>query len=303
MKSRNPLERICRVAEKEKLAVRVHLGVNRGRALVERYPHAACVNIFGDQSTFCLCPRHPDVQQYASGLVTDLLKNYPIDEVELTGFAFPTQFELFDEYEFDFDLFNDLRDAIACFCFCSSCWQGMTDKGGNLELIRNMLLDAIKTVLADNSRPLLDRGGVLFQSPEIVDFCAFRKQSEMSLLKVATSPAPSKSRLRLYRREKDEVTIDDAIMRIANGIAFFVPYDNDYDSEMNARMASVGGPSHCMGIHSLWSVNDGPLIVKEVQNSMLAGFGGIAFDHYGSAHEPWLDWVRQAIRFARREAR
>jgi len=57
MKSRNPLERIARAAEKAHLKLRVQAAACRDTGLTSKYPMASCVNVFGDPVNTWLCRR------------------------------------------------------------------------------------------------------------------------------------------------------------------------------------------------------------------------------------------------------
>jgi hypothetical protein len=48
-------------------------------------------------------------------------------------------------------------------------------------------------------------------------------------------------------------------------------------------------------------LGDGPALVAATHRAAQSGYAGVGFCNYGLAPEPCLDWVRQAIRFARRE--
>lgn len=303
MKARNPLERITKVAKKENIFVRASFCVNRGRALVERFPHAACINMFGDPSTYCLCPEHPDVQQYASSVVDDLLRNYPIDAVEFTEFEYPSYLESQDEYLISPELPNFLHEAAYSWCFCSACQQGATAFGIDLVSVRAYLLGCLDAEYSTDSKPIENPIDKVHQSPEIEAFLAFRAKSVAGFLKSATRPAPNKTRIRLYPPMDSADFSHRHAATTTGGLVFCVPFHGDYESSMNAVIASAGGPSRCDGIHWLEEIDDGPALVTGVQDSIRAGYGGIAFDNYGTAHKPHLDWVRQAIRFARRETR
>lgn len=299
MKARNPLERITKVAKKENIFVRASFCVNRGRALVERFPHAACINMFGDPSTYCLCPEHPDVQQYASTVIDDLFRNYPIDAVELTEFEYPSYLEVQDEYTISLEHPDFLHEAVHNWCFCPACQQGAAASGVDLPSVRAYLLGCLDAEYSINSKQIEK----VHQSPEIEAFLAFRAKSVAGFLQRATRPAPNKTRIRLYPPKETADYSYHYAPSAAGGLVFCVPFHADFEQSMNALIESAGGPSRCDGIHWLETIDGGPALVTGVQDSIRAGYGGIAFDNYGTAHEQSLDWVRQAIRFARRETR
>lgn len=47
---------------------------------------------------------------------------------------------------------------------------------------------------------------------------------------------------------------------------------------------------------------DGPALVSAVHEASQAGCLAVGFAHYGAAPLASLEWIRQAVRYARREA-
>lgn len=138
LKNRNPLERIAKAAERERLRLRVRVSLLRGEELVSRYVHAACVNLFADPSRDGLCPSHPDVREYVADLVEDLWTNYGLDAIELDGLDWAHDGRITIAADAHNDEFLGQCDS---WCFCASCRQRAAESSIDAEAVRLAAVD------------------------------------------------------------------------------------------------------------------------------------------------------------------
>lgn len=287
MKSKNPLERIAKVAAKERLSLRVRVNICDGVGIVERNSHAACTNVLGDTSTHRLCPSHPDVRQYTIALVEDLFKNYPVEVVEISDWGLlgrRTSRDAYQQYGIAQHDSYFLR-----WCFCSSCRQRAIDSGVNVEAVRA----EISTLLDDeiqNGRQEPDNSPSHgHETPSLAAYRHVLSDSGLQLLQLASA-----SRVEDVRgwsgpviRGKSHGFSPNLIRQTPDGLV------------ADVTEFSLGDRGICIAAKR--GAEDTNL-VAEVQRDLKDNVGAIVFENYGECPESRLDWVRQAIRYAKRES-
>ena len=293
LKNRNPLERIARVAERERLSLRARISCLKGEELVSRYTHAACVNVFGDPSREWLCASNPDVREYVASLIDDLWTNYGLDAVELE----------------DLDA-RDERTLVACRtlsnnealgltsgCFCASCRQRANDAGLDLDAVRTALIDQWQTACNGRAGQQPDPSSGESSDALIGPCVEVRAAAIASFLQSIKKRLPAALR---YVHPSMPSGVSDAASKEA-GIAI-----------MPVSTVATGGLAgwqidRATGVEVMIStqsgaMRDGPALVALVHQLAESGCGGIGFDHYGVTSESGLDGVRQAVRYARRDS-
>lgn len=301
MKTRNPLEKIAAAARKNRLALRVSLSCCKGDALLQRHPHAACTDFFGRAGEDRLCPSHPDVRAYLGAIVEDLSTNYAVNalELEFTGFADAIGHRWYDRA---FASARDPQATIFSWCFCAACTQRAADAGIEVPALRAALASmfthwaALEPV---GERTLADW---MAANPFIAAYHKTRVETVASLLR--SMQARSKVPLRWclpvdggptpFAAEWKEYC-DGCYLPVSTAL---------HDAWPVEIVRAAGGPSQCdlaLPCHPP-GASDGPSLVAAVRQAAQDGYRSITFSNYGCAPEPCLDWVRQAIRYARREA-
>ncbi|MFX1451357.1 MAG: hypothetical protein ACFFCM_10970 [Promethearchaeota archaeon] len=150
----NILQKFIESANRAGFRIIAWLNCLENQIAISKYPKWAQVNHLGEKSRRFICPNNLSVQNYISNLVTDIIKSYPIQELELFNVRFP--------FPFDEEL---------C-CFCESCqreaanpraledlkereiindtWKGFSLKKLRKYFIKNSNLLSTKTLDQDN---------------------------------------------------------------------------------------------------------------------------------------------------------
>lgn len=302
MKSRNPLDKISRHAQKLGLKLRAWAVCCHGSAMAARFPMASCVDAFGQTVSTWLCPSHPDVREYVAALVEDLSRNYPAETIELesAGFA-PAQHH-----------HRHLRSAmtpspadraILSWCFCSSCRQRATDAGIDVETVLTCVTDRIDRMMRLVPAEASSLEAALAESEPLAAYHRMRVETVASLLKavrdrstarlvvhVGSEAGPAGDDLASLAGACDGLVISDVMARSPN-----------LDEALEAAAwsaACIDVMQPCYPPH----VEDEPALISTVHGMARAGYAGIGFFNYGLAPAPCLEWVRRAVRYARREA-
>ena len=304
MKSRDPLGQITKRARQHSLQCRAWAVCCRNSLLAARHPMAACVDVFGDPIAARLCPSNPDVREYVAALVDDLSSNHAIDAIELEEVGFGAGARC-APLETGVAL-GPIGGILKGWCFCASCRQRAEEAGLDVQEVTAAVLACLGPILrAEPSRPATF-GDVLGKTPCLAAYHNMRCGAVQTLLEM------------VRRRTNKPLFVHVEADAFGSGIeaaalgdccdGLVVSPKGDATTvlpEPAGRIArSCGGADRiCVGTYCYPpDVCDGPTLVTRVRQAWQSGYAAIGFANYGVAPEPALDWVRQAIRFARRDA-
>ena len=296
LKSRNPLARIAEAAERHRLALRLNMVCNDMPAIVQRHPHAACVNVFGNASGRWMCPSNPDAREFLAALVEDLSANYPARTIELEAFAFSPR-RLVD-YHASRQPDDDTARALMSWCFCAACRQRARDAGIDADALVANIRERIIRQTEAPAAPTTTFNAYLAEQPQIAAFIRLRAQVIASLVEA------------LRTRARKRLILHHSPMAQREGIEPSL-LDSHCDGWITAPPSTVSR-AQLTGIDMgrreaaffCWPpmCKDGPALVSAVHEASQAGCPAVGFAHYGAAPLASLEWIRQAVRYARREA-
>lgn len=112
-------------------------------ALGSAYPDCTIENAFGDRYPHSLCPAHPDVQEFALGLVGDLAANYDVDAIEIESLEY-LQFRHGFHHEREGIQVPPAIEFLLGLCFCPHCMDraaSRTDPGRLRERVGARLVE------------------------------------------------------------------------------------------------------------------------------------------------------------------
>ncbi|HKQ49254.1 MAG TPA: hypothetical protein VJZ71_14375 [Phycisphaerae bacterium] len=300
MKTRNPLQKIAEAAEKHRLKLRVSISCCQGDTLVERYPHAACADFFGRPSDHWLCPSHPDVRAYLAALVEDITTNYPVDALNLESAHFEPGYTT--GYMNSLQLPPAISTLFFDSCYCASCLQRATDAGVDVSALRAVHNGLFMKLSRLEPVPAVEFPDLIAENRVLADFQRTRQESVTLLVHSLWACCKAPLRTALAGPNDSTAAWPEELNKYCDG--FYVPVVSSREHEWpSEEIAEAGGPAHCdinFTCYPPWAP-DSPTLVSAVHRAAQAGVASIIFDNYGVAPEPCLDWVRQAIRYARRE--
>jgi hypothetical protein len=132
----------------------------------------------------------------------------------------------------------------------------------------------------------------------ILRYLNLRPATITSLIQLIRSRSPATLR---YHLDPTQGTVGVGAARECGA---WVQRWGGFDTAKELLLAGdIGAPSNCDVLIPLSraTIKDGPSLVALVHQLSQIGIAGIGFDSYGLTPEPCLDWVRQAVRYARRE--
>jgi hypothetical protein len=302
MKSRNPLEKIAQYAEKQGLKVRAWTTCCHGSAMVARHRMAACVNVFGDLSPSWMCPSNPDVREYVAALVEDLTTHYPLDTIELDGadFGGPTHSHKHARSGVGG---GPVEQVLLSWCFCPSCQQRARDGGLDVEAVAAAAASQLGQMMLAKIPSHNDFDSLLASDANLAAYYKMRVEVVTSLARLIRGR--TKARLVVHHETPTCFSAADAVAlsEVCDGLVIPAPHQvRPQDPEPRLQYAwgvektQLAQPCHPPHIE------DGPALVSTVHHAAQTGCAAIGFSNYGVAPEPCLDWVRQAVRYARRES-
>jgi len=302
MKARNPLERIARVSEREGLGLRVRVNCCEGRQLADRHPHAACVNVWGDPFGDRICPSQPDVRAYVAALMEDLSRNYPLSAIELSGNNFAGGWEP-DWYEHAGRCGAGMQHIVSTWCFCTACRQRAEEQHIDADAVRSAILAGWDAMLPAKT-PEADAAILgLRANPQVAAYEDFRREAVCALLRSARAKARRPLRVEVGLAGEFPGLDVARIRDCCDGLV--VPVCEFEGEEVCAEeIARFGGTTKCDGRLICYPpfTEEGPSLVAQAHRAAGMGYAALGFEDYGLAPAPCLEWVRQAIRYAKRES-
>ncbi len=302
LKSRNPLERIAAAAERHKLGLRIRADCCHGAALAQRHPHAACVNVFGDRRDDRLCPSQPEVREYVSNLVADLAGHYPAETIELEAVDFgpPVRADGYSDASLAFD---DAAGRLLSWCFCSACRTRSLEAGVDAEEARLAIIRHLEACMRPGRPRAASLEELVAAEPVLAEYRRMRVEAVASLLLVVRPR--SNCRLLLHYPVEAMPGTADAAALGAQCDGFILPFEGGEPSRSAREVAAAAG-----GLDRIEAsmrcypplVEDGPTLVSNVHQITQAPYAAVGFENYGTAPAECLEWVRQAVRYARRES-
>ncbi len=234
--------------------------------------------------------------------------NYPVETIELTDFWFGGR-----------HLHHHLRGGVFLaeaesqlldWCFCASCRQRATDSGLDVEQAACCARDHLEAAfrLEPPRHSSLDE--LLAEEPILAEFHRVRLDTVTSLVRLVRA----RTRLRLVADltglaevERPCRAVDlAALAEQCDSLLLAAPAaeHNAEQTFFEAVVKAAGGPQgvdlsiECYPPRT----RTAQALVSEVRRLAESGYSRIGFFNYGLAPEPCLDWVRQAVRYARRES-
>jgi hypothetical protein len=314
IKGRNPLEQIARRCEQRGVRLRAALDCSRSETLVSRHPAAVCKNVFGDPSASRMCPSNPDVREYTAALCDDLSTNYPLAALELEP---PVASAAADHFT-DIGLsIGPVERLLLSLCFCESCAQRAIERGLDPTAAQRSASVHLQPTL--EGRPARDQTlDAFFAADEVLAaYALLRRESFTRLLETVRrrTSTPLVLRLRDHSEEPRasasaarnafdlDPTASVAFVDALQWTVWQTPVEER--GQVAAELSrDAGGPALVEMAFRCYPpyVTDGPSLVREVHDAARRGHETICFENFGTAPPACLDWVRQSIRYARREA-
>ncbi|QDV89808.1 hypothetical protein RAS2_08830 [Phycisphaerae bacterium RAS2] len=318
MKSRNPLEAVCKLAERHRLKVRVALP--RSIDMPERSTYATIINALGDVSPWAHCFAHPDTHELLAALVEDLSTHYPIEVVELEAPRRPIAQAAFYVTWFPVSTLHGgpFNECLA-WCFCPACRQQAQAAGVDAGQVQTTIV-ALVTALLAGKTPAREWNEFVAEDAVLAGYASWQEAARGLLVRqlrerckksLSVRPHDSGDAVDTAKPElrKWGDACDRLSFRAVNGVCPDDPEDvRRLGSEIAAARSESPPLPADMKVDLLLpcrppEVRDGPHLVSLTHEAAQTGCEAIIFQDYATSPDVCLDWVRQAIRYARRESK
>lgn len=266
-------------------------------------PDLTLTSPFGDSLAFGLCPSNPDVQEYLTGLLSDLSTRGPFDAVELetfdyfygTGFGWHH-----DKYHVEL---GRLGEFLFGLCFCDTCRENAQDAGVNVDTARESARDGVAAVIEGDLSPDASIAGWLRTHSDLGEYIDARMPTLTDLYADLRAATDSSAQLGRYTGFFDA---DDAWMHGAdlNSLAQHLDYYTviAYESNPDAAVQRVRTvdrltpdiPLHAGVLPGHPAVKDLGTVGGIVDKLADAGVDRISFYNYGLLPERNLEWIGRA---------
>jgi hypothetical protein len=307
LRKSNPFKTVVQACKDRGLKIGAAIRACAASPIARQYEHAAVRDVWGDRDDW-LCPVNPDVQEYVRSLLTDLSENYPIDSVVLNflGYGYTsggTMWSHTNEHQ-GFSL-GPVETWLRSICFCESCRQLAKRDGVDVDRAARVVTEALESA-CDSGERLKDTLSSFAQDhAELNALLEWRmgqlhawigtlKTSCQCELVMGVHQEPLRSGLDV-RKLAD---YHDAVLCSTR-------QTDPKEVESSIRWSSdVWSPDRvCVRVGAGACCADSGSLVAAVSLAAKSGCRAVHIADYGSIPQARLDWVRQAVRFAHREAR
>jgi hypothetical protein len=299
LKGRDAFGRIVESARDQGLGVEIRATCLNDPGLVERYPHGACVSVFGDAHDARLCPSNPEVRQYLLGLVGDLARFGP-ESVELDDVGFGSGFGP-QWYSTDWLDRQSPEAALLRWCFCASCLQRAKDSGVNGGAVRESVMSRLSLAADSEADSTQTPGDLLGADGTLAGFETVRRATVASLIRELAGGCAAPLWLTAVGMDPSS-TLEETINEAVAGIV--VPFSSGHVAAAYEAIARAVPPDRIRASLRIRppAVRSGSALVAEVHKIAGEGFAAVQFEEDGGSPAHCLGWLRQAIRYARRES-
>lgn len=301
MKSRHVLADVAEHAAKRGLALRLAMSCCLNRAAAERHAFAVCKDAVGECRTARLCPSNPDVAAFVAAVAGDLAEQFAPAAIELENLGFG--FDAAGSPEWIGMHVGPLERFLLSLCFCESCVQAAGRAGVDVTTVRERTVQALERVFGGEPARDESPDELLARDTLLADFTAFREQAVASIVASVRSAVQTE----LVVADPGEWAVGGFSPRGLRDAcdAFRAPDGESIDagaapveSPYGVQPARVQRRFRC-GPPQFHQASD---LVRSVHRAVETGCEAIGFFDFGTTTHAGLDWARQALRFARRDA-
>jgi hypothetical protein len=299
----NPLKTVVQACHDRGLRVGCGVAACHCRPAAERHGHATVLDVLGDRD-YWLCPVNPDVQEYVRSVLTDLIGNYGLDSIRLSHIGFPwssgsnpvTRFN--EHHGF---VMGPLELWLRTICFCESCRQLAKRDGIDVDSAARVAGDVLNAACRTGSSSRGDVAGFVEAHDALDTYLRWRtSQLHRWICTLKTACGCT-------------LVVEDHPEHLRSGISLQdIPDAYDVVLLRCREPAALGADSSQAGrdwepsrISAWFSAGaecpNSDALVRGVVQAAKSGCHSASVGDYGSVPLERLEWIRQAVRFARRE--
>lgn len=278
--------------------------------LGEDNPDLTIENAFGDRYAHALCPAHPEVREYATALVSDLVSRYALDGIELEACGY-LGYDHLSQHEKSALQLDLLHRFLLSICFCPACRRAMAEERVDSGQIRASVIVALRRRFdgppsVTNDPDAVDsRLAELLGAEQWAGLMRARNRVTLELLDAVTPE--------IVRRSID-LTITAGSSRYETGAAIgaglddlaaradslllpiFGPSDELAQTQVRRMVQAVSGKARVtVGLRAFWpDVSAANQLRHATRLWAGMGVGGFRYYNYGLCPRPNLRWIADA---------
>ncbi len=294
-KSRCPLRAIQNSCRERGLAVRAVVSAARTGLIARRHEEFACKNVFGQPSLSTICLQNPDVQHYLIGLVGDMASNAEVRSVVLRdwwiGWA-----EAFDGSLTSARELGEIEKQLLGICFCESCFQKAEAEAAEPDTAHRHAKSLLNRLLMAAEPPTMSWKSIAAEYPALSAYCDVQRRSLAVLFQriadgagcqvLVDAEVPLSTMAVFEGREYSEALVRHVLSR-------------EVLSVLGKTRTNAGQNLH---FPANYVISQGSDLVSQISHVATMGVASIELDNYSMLPESTLTILKQAIRFARRQA-
>lgn len=293
LRHRDPFERMATLAIENGLDVFARIDLSDLSELVERNPLAGTVSIAGDSNSARLCPSNRDALEFLGALAEDISSHYPLKRIELSGIGFASR--LAARRTAPAPICSEVESYLLSLCLCPSCRDLAKRQGVNLDRVLRVVTESLD---AERDHTNMGVADFIQSHSDIVAFEQARRQAalnqigimrERSRVPIALHSASMPDSPAAFRELVEAIVIEDSPALSGEAVG----------SDEQRRSVSTGVEI---------SIDPSPRrfasaqpLVRRVKALSDQGCSMLHFERMGELPPHCLDWIRQAIRYAKRE--
>lgn len=287
---RDPLEVICREAERRGLYVTAWTVCLHNSHLGTAHRDKALRNVYGDALTYALCPAQPEVQGYLQALLEDLGR-YALHSVQFESYGYMSFPHDHHHVKIGVDL-SPVAAYLLGLCFCPACLQAAQNEDIDHRqlqaVVRRYLDEAI-----DGERSMPDgpaEEAALELMPDLEPYLRMRRRTVLNLVERLGAASPHA----LHLLGIEAGTATDVAPHVAGvtELAYGATPDT-VAAEAQAARARVAPPLELgLGIEATPRLSPtADNLAAKVRAATAAGADALHFYNYGLMPLSSLDWI------------
>lgn len=298
-KKNNPLAAIAAGCQKRKLDLNSWTVLMHNSYQAAQNPDCAGEDCFGMKSPVALCPSNPHVRAYFKAVVTDLVSNYGVKNVELESCGYEN-FRHYHMHEKLGIVFGPLDKFLLALCFCESCRARAKKENVDAELVRNQVS---KALLAAFKRGQPMPGTIeefVAHAAELENYLEMREKSMMAFLGDMKKSAGKAALITMNEGSKFTTGVG---MKEMSGIAdrvlllCYSPKPSVVREQVEAGIEAVGNARKLVAGYHCYAPNSPAAETLEatINAAYELKVRYFNFYNYGIMPIPSLMWVKEVV--------
>lgn len=305
LRKSNPLESLAEACAQRGLVLRGWLVCCHSPFTAGRFDFCAVKNVFGDVNPDWLCPANPDVREYLRALVRDLSEQYGFEALEMDSAAFPPAGTT-DTCQQVCPELGPVGGWLLGLCFCESCRQMATRDGVDAAAAVRSASVLLEKALASGEPVPGQVEDLLARDLALATYAQWRCRQVQELLGMLREACTC--RLLLHRKGNSLSTGSDFRLLASHCDGLITapaqPNTDDVESGIGAAAEEAGDVSRVeVGVSACSPhCGDSAMLVRAFSRAAAMGVQSFSVANYGLLPLARLGWIKQAVRYAQREA-